>query len=77
MLSHKQVNFLWIKSFTFINAREQTWTLLIKTALMLFEHSIWRPVQVKTCSGSMLRSLGFSAQEIACYWIHCDLNHFC
>ena len=49
----------------------------VKTALMLFEHSIWRPVQVKTCSGSMLRSLGFSAEEIACYWIHCDLNHFC
>ena len=48
----------------------------VKTALMLFEHSIWRPVQVKTCSGSMLRSLGFSAQEIACYWIRCDLNHF-
>ena len=48
----------------------------VKTALMLFEHSIWRLVQVKTCSGSMLRSLGFSAQEIACYWIHCALNHF-
>ena len=48
----------------------------VKIALMLFEHSIWRLVQVKTCSGSMLRSLGFSAQEIACCWIHCALNHF-
>ena len=38
----------------------------VKTALMLFEHSIWRPVQVKMCSGGMLRSVGFSAQEIAC-----------
>ena len=49
----------------------------VKTALMLFEHSIWRPVQVKTCSGGMLLSVGFSAQEIACYRIHCDLTHFC
>ena len=48
----------------------------VNTALMLFEHSIRRPVQVKTCSGGMLLSVGFSAQEIACYWIHCDLNHF-
>ena len=48
----------------------------VKTAKMLFKHSMWRPVQVKTCSGGMLRSLGFSAQEIACSWIHFDLNHF-
>ena len=48
----------------------------VKTALILFEHSIWRPVQVKMCSGGMLRSVGFSAQEMACYWIHCDLTHF-
>ena len=41
----------------------------VKTALILFEHSIWRPVQVKMCSGGMLRSVGFSAQEMACYWI--------
>ena len=39
MLSHKQVNFLWIKSFTFINAREQDLIDDVKTALMLFEHS--------------------------------------
>ena len=38
MLSHKQVNFLWIKSFTFINAREQDLIDDVKTALMLFEH---------------------------------------
>ena len=49
----------------------------VKTALMLFEHSIMRPVQVKTCSGGMLLSVGFSAQEIACYRIHCDLTRFC
>ena len=48
----------------------------VKTAPMLFEHSIRRPVQVKTCSGGMLRSVGFSAHEIAFYWIHCDLTHF-
>ena len=49
----------------------------VKTALMLFEHSIWRPVQVKTCSGGKLLSAGFSTQEIACYRFHCDLTHFC
>ena len=48
----------------------------VKTALMLLEHSIWRPVQVKTCSGGTLRSVGFSAQETAWYRIHCDLTHF-
>ena len=47
-----------------------------KTARMLFENSIWSPVQVKTCSGGMLLSVGVSAREIACYRIHCDLTHF-
>ena len=48
----------------------------VKTALMLLEHSIGRPVQVKTCSGGMLLSVGFSAQETACYWFYCVLTHF-
>ena len=48
----------------------------VNTALMLFEHSIRRPVQVKTCSGGMLLSVGFSAQATACCRIHCDLTHF-
>ena len=48
----------------------------VNTALMLFEHSIRRPAQVKTCSGGMLLSVGFSAQETACCRIHCDLTHF-
>ena len=64
----------------FINAKEQIWTLLMmlkQHSVMLFEHSMWRPVQVKTCSGGMLLSAGFSTQEIACYRIHCDLTHFC
>ena len=47
-----------------------------KTALMLLEHSIGRQVQVKTCSGGMLLSVGFSAHETACYWFYCVLTHF-